>query len=107
MSESHEVVLSSLAILLAKHQGLELNDEQMLLLLNVEASLPEALAEAIKKQIVVKPEDLKRLLKAKFRPSLEAADGDVGANGEILMRLLAFLEQLLPMILPLFVKQAK
>ena len=107
MSESHEIVMSGLAILLGTHQGLELTDEQMFLLLNIEASLPVILAEAVKKPLIVQPAELEKLLKLKIRPSLEAADESIGANGEFLMRLLAFLEKLLPMILPLFVKKSK
>jgi len=107
MSDSHEIVFSSLAILFAKHQGLDLTDEQMFLLLNIESSLPAALAEAVKRPLIVAPAELEKLLKLRLRASLEAADGDIGANGEFLKMLLAFIEKILPLILPLFVKKAK
>lgn len=107
MNDSHEVVFSSLAILMGKHQGLDLTDEQLFLLLNIEASLPEVLATAVKSPVIIPPAEIEKLLKTKFRPSLEAADGEPGANGEFLTKLLDFIQQILPLILPLFVKKAK
>jgi hypothetical protein len=107
MSETHEIVFSSLAILMGKHQGLELSDEQLFLLLNVEASLPEVLAEALKNPLIVNHSDIGRLTTMKIRPTLEASDDDLGANGEILARLIALFEKLLPFILPLLVKGSK
>jgi hypothetical protein len=107
MSDSHEVIFSNLAILMGRHQGLDLTDEQLFLLLNIEASLPEILAQAVRSPVILPPEAIAKLLKTRFRPSLEAADGEPGANGEFLTKLLEFLQQLLPLILPLFVKRSK
>jgi hypothetical protein len=104
MSESHDTIFSCSAILLGKHQGLDLSDQQLLNVMMIEAKLPEILAEAIKSQTIIPQNQLKKLIDLKIRPSLETPDNDAGANGEFLTRLLAFIEKLLPLILPLFVK---
>jgi hypothetical protein len=104
MSEAHEACFSGLAILIAKHQDLELDDSTLTKLLNVEAYLPAVLASALKGQITVTPAELKRLKETKIRPTLEASDDALGANGDLLKLILAFIEKMLPIILPLFVK---
>lgn len=107
MSESHDICFGSLAILMGKHQDLGLDDRQLLMLLSIESSLPEVLGEAIKNQVAVESVDFKRLVNMKVRPSLEAADEELGANGVIIEKILAFLEKILPLILPLFVNEKK
>lgn len=107
MSESHEMMFSSLAILMAKHQDLGLDDKQMFTLLNIEAHLPAVMAEVVKDPLIVQPADVPKLLAMKIRPSLEASDTEVGANGEILSRLIAFFEKILPLLIPLFVKKSQ
>ena len=107
MSDSHDICFGSLAILMGKHQALELDDKQLLMLLSIEASLPDVLAPAIRNQITLKSTDFKRVLAMKVRPSLEAADSDVGANGKIIEMILALLQQLLPLLIPLIVTEEK